>query len=199
MNTLQSLTNAQLLQRLAGADAMSLADRPLAELFGLRPACGVRDVEPHSLRAVSDRLAAARELFARALTEQARHQPVCLSSPKEVADLLRLRLGGLAHETFWCVWLDAGHQLIEADEMFRGTIDAAAVYPREVVKTALQRNACAVILAHNHPSGRAEPSAADRTLTDTLRQALALVGVRVLDHFIVGHDQCLSFAECGLL
>ena len=89
--------------------------------------------------------------------------------------------------------------MIEAEELFRGTINAAAVYPREVVKAALRHNARSVILAHNHPSGQTEPSVADRRLTDMLRQALALVDVHVLDHCIVGHDQCLSFAERGLL
>lgn len=119
------------------------------------------------------------------------------SSPGIARDYLRLMLGAREHEVFVVVTLDSQHRLIEVIEMFRGTIDAAAVYPREVVKEALVRNASTVILAHNHPSGVAEPSAADRVLTDRLKAALALVDVRVLDHLVVGGDTIVSFAERG--
>ena len=103
------------------------------------------------------------------------------------------------HEVFYCLMLDAQNRLIEAREMFRGTLTQTAVYPREVVKAALACNAGAVIFAHNHPSSLAEPSRADELLTQELKQALALVDVKVLDHFIVGGDTVLSFAERGLL
>jgi DNA repair protein RadC len=123
-----------------------------------------------------------------------------LSSPQQVRDYLRLRLGSLAHEVFMALLLDAQNRLIEAAEMFRGTLTQTSVYPREIVKTALAHNAAAVIFAHNHPSGVAEPSRADELLTRQLKQALELVDVRVLDHFIVaGNGPPLSFAERGLL
>ena len=100
---------------------------------------------------------------------------------------------------FCCLYLDNRHRLIAFDELFRGTIDGASVHPREVVKQALARNAAAVILAHNHPSGVAEPSQADELITQRLKEALALVDIRLLDHVIVGDGNCLSFAERGLI
>ena len=113
---------------------------------------------------------------------------------------LRLRLHSLEREEFWCVWLDAQHRQIETECMFVGSLTQTSVYPREVVKKALAHNAAAVIFAHNHPSGVAEPSSADETLTRNLKQSLALVDVRVLDHFVVaGPSLPLSFAERGLL
>jgi DNA repair protein RadC len=117
-----------------------------------------------------------------------------------VRDYLRLALGGRPHEVFVCLWLDAQHRVIDFEEAFRGTLTQTSVYPREVVKQALTRNAAAVIFAHNHPSGLAEPSAADEALTRNLKEALGLVDVRVLDHFIVaGRAVPLSFAERGLV
>ena len=123
-----------------------------------------------------------------------------LSAPAAVRDWLRLRLSGLPHEVFGALWLDAQNRLIEYEELFRGTLTQTSVYPREVVRKAIARNAAAVILAHNHPSGLAEPSRADEMLTHSLREALALVDVKLLDHFIVaGNAPPLSFAERGLL
>jgi len=122
-----------------------------------------------------------------------------LSSPSAVRDYLRLLLGEREHEVFVCIWLDAQHRLIAAEEIFRGTLTQTSVYPREVVKAALQSNAAAVIFAHNHPSGVAQPSQADELLTRNLRDALKLVDVNVLDHFVVAGAQALSFAERGLL
>jgi DNA repair protein RadC len=123
-----------------------------------------------------------------------------LASPGAARDWLKLKLGGLDHEVFGALWLDAQNRLIGWDELFRGTLTQTSVYPREVVKQALTRNAAAVILAHNHPSGLTEPSAADEALTHSLKEALGLVDVRVLDHFIVaGRATPLSFAERGLL
>lgn len=121
------------------------------------------------------------------------------TSPQLSRDYLRVKLGTLEHEAFMVVLLDARHRLIEALQMFRGTIDSTSVYPREVVKEALARNASAVILAHNHPSGAAEPSRADELITRRLREALALIDVRVLDHLFVAGEDVVSFAERGLL
>jgi DNA repair protein RadC len=122
-----------------------------------------------------------------------------LNSPDVVRDFLKVRLCQLEHEEFHCTWLDAQHQVISHDTMFIGTLTQASVYPREVVKAALKHNAAAVIFAHNHPSGVAEPSQSDRMMTDALKQALSLVDVRVLDHFIVAGSGCLSFAERGMI
>jgi len=121
------------------------------------------------------------------------------SSPEVVRDFLRLKLGTLEHEVFAVLLLDARNRLIDYQEMFRGTVTQTSVYPREVVKEALARNAAATIFAHNHPSGVAEPSHADEVLTRTLKQALGMVDVRVLDHFIVAGDSIESFSERGLL
>ena len=122
-----------------------------------------------------------------------------LSSPESVRDYLRLLLHDRGHEVFVCVFLDAQHRVIACDELFRGTLAHTSVYPREVVKAALAHNAAAVIFAHNHPSGVAEPSRADELLTQALKQALALVDTRALDHFVVAGNRFVSFAERGLL
>lgn len=123
----------------------------------------------------------------------------CLNSPGIVRNWLRLKLGGLEHEEFYCVFLDAHNRVLEFAGMFRGTLTQTSVYPREIVKRALACNAAGVILAHNHPSGVADPSQADRRLTDQLTAALGLVDVKVMDHFIVTVGACLSFAERGWL
>ena len=144
-------------------------------------------------------LVATLELARRGLREELR-QPETLNTPGAVRDWLRLRLAPLRHEVFVALWLDAQNRLIADEELFRGTLTQTSVYPREVIKQALARNAAAVILAHNHPSGVAEPSHADELLTRALKQALALVDVRLVDHFIVaGNSTPLSFAERGLL
>lgn len=143
-------------------------------------------------------LQAVLEMSRRALSETMRAGDV-LNAPKTVRDWLRLRLGGLEYEVFMAVFLDAQNRVIEAEELFRGSLTQTSVYPREVVKRALARNAAGVILAHNHPSGVAEASQADRWLTDQLKAALGLVDVRVLDHFIVAGSQGFSFAERGWL
>jgi DNA repair protein RadC len=120
-----------------------------------------------------------------------------LSSPQTVQDYLRLQLSEQQREIFCGLFLNSQHQLIEYRELFLGTIDSCSVYPREVVKAALRLNAAAIIFAHNHPSGVPEPSAADRRITEQLKNALALLDVRVLDHFVVGDDAVISFAERG--
>jgi len=122
-----------------------------------------------------------------------------LANPRATREFLRTRLRDLDHELFCCLFLDNRHRVISFDEVFRGTIDGASVHPRDVVKLALARNAAAVILAHNHPSGIAEPSQADELITGRLREALALVDIRVLDHIVVGDGACVSFAERGLI
>lgn len=136
----------------------------------------------------------------RILEKRAKYERKAIGSPQAARDYLRLRLEALEREEFWCVWLDCQHRPIEAEQMFVGTLTQASVFPREIVKRALQLNAAAVILAHNHPSGNAEPSDADIALTKALKHALALVDVKVLDHFIIGTEPApLSFAERGLL
>jgi DNA repair protein RadC len=143
-------------------------------------------------------LQAVLEMSRRALGEDMRAGDA-LNSPKAVRDWLRLKLSGLGHEVFVAVFLDAQNRVIESEELFRGTLTQTSVYPREIVKRALAHNAAGVILAHNHPSGVAEPSQADRWLTDQLKSALGLVDVKVLDHFIVAGGSGLSFAERGWL
>lgn len=144
-------------------------------------------------------LKASFELSRRALVQEMSERDG-LSSPGKVRDWLRLKLASSPREIFLALWLDAQNRLIKAEELFSGTLTQTSVYPREVVKSALGHNAAAVILAHNHPSGLAEPSKADEMLTRSLKDALAMVDVRVLDHFIVaGNALPLSFAERGLL
>lgn len=144
-------------------------------------------------------LNACFELARRALSQKMTTTD-SLASPEAVRQWLHLRLNHLPHEIFLALWLDAQNRLIASEELFRGTLTQTSVYPREVVKSALQHNAAAVILAHNHPSGACEPSPADRALTQNLKQALILVEVKLLDHFIVGGSASpLSFAEQGLI
>lgn len=122
-----------------------------------------------------------------------------LASPEQTRQFLIAQLRDLPHEVFACLFLDNRHRVIAFDELFRGTIDGASVHPRELVRQTLRHNAAAVIFAHNHPSGVAEPSIADRQLTERLKQALALIDTRVLDHFVIGDGVASSFAEMGLL
>lgn len=141
---------------------------------------------------------AVLEMASRALNERMRATDA-LSSPAAVRDYLRLRLAGLPHEVFVVVYLDAQNRAQGDEVLFTGTLTQTSVYPREVVKKALANNAAALIFAHNHPSGAAEPSQADRLLTEQIKAALTLVDVRVVDHFIVAGQQALSFAERGWL
>jgi DNA repair protein RadC len=135
----------------------------------------------------------------RAMDRVMREAGVTLDRPAAVFDYLGLKLSALEHEVFTVLYLDAQNRLIAYEELFRGTVSQTAVYPREIVKRALAHNASAVVLAHNHPSGLAEPSSADRLLTDSLKQALQFVGTTVLDHIIVAGPRCYSFAEHGLI
>jgi DNA repair protein RadC len=156
-------------------------------------------IRDHHLTAV--RPATDEEVInaARACLANKMRRGASLASPSAVRDYLVLRFGALEHEVFSVIYLDSRHRVIECQNLFRGTIDAASVHPREVVKEALRRNAAACILAHNHPSGVAEPSAADELITRKIREALGLVDIRVLDHVVVAGGGTVSFAERGLL
>lgn len=138
-------------------------------------------------------------LMARQLANLRMRRGRALTSPKEVFGHLQALLAEYEHEVFALLMLDSKHRVINFYELFRGTLDGASVYPREVVKLALEHNAAAIILVHNHPSGDPEPSLADRNLTHKLKQALDLVGVRTLDHIVVGQEGCVSLAEQGYL
>jgi DNA repair protein RadC len=143
-------------------------------------------------------LQAVLELARRAISEELRNGAT-LNSPQAVKQYLQLLLARKPYESFTVLFLDVKNRLIKSEELFRGTLTHASVYPREIVKAALSHNAASIMLAHNHPSGTQEPSAADCTLTQTLKQALSLVDIRVLDHFIVAGPNVYSFAEHGQL
>lgn len=138
-------------------------------------------------------------LMARQLANLRLRRGRALTSPKEVFSHLQALLADYEHEVFAMLMLDSRHRVIAFQEVFRGTLDGASVYPREIVKVALEHNAAAMVLVHNHPSGDPEPSQADRNLTNKLQDALNLVGVRTLDHIVVGHEGCVSLAEQGYL
>jgi len=186
---------------LRGKSAVELARELLEQFDGLTGLFSAGD-ELAKVKGLGDakraQFAAAIELARRSIEEKLQ-SGAALNSPGAVRDYLRLALGGKLHEVFVCIWLDAQHRVIKFDEPFRGTLTQTSVYPREIVKAALAANAAAVIFAHNHPSGAAQPSQADELLTRSLKEALALVDVKVLDHFIVAGNHALSFAERGLL
>ncbi len=203
----QALSDAELLAiflrtGVQGSTAIDLARRLLHEFGGLRELleasrerlCATKGLGP--VKYVQ--LQAALELGRRHL-EASLRRGQALTSPQQTRDFLLAALRAHTQEVFACLFLDNRHRVIGFEELFFGTIDSATVHPREVVKRALFHNAAAVILAHNHPSGVAEPSRADEQLTRQLQSALALVEVRVLDHFIVGDGAMTSFAERGLL
>jgi DNA repair protein RadC len=186
-----------------GKSAVDLARDLVARFGGLNRLFAASSTELSTVHGIGPakyvQLQAVLEMSRRALAEEMT-QGSAFASPGAVRDFLRLHLAGLPHEVFFALWLDAQNRLIAAEELFRGTLTQTSVYPREVVKKALLHNAAAVVLAHNHPSGLCEASRADELLTRELKQALALVDVRVLDHFIVaGQSPPLSFAERGLL
>jgi DNA repair protein RadC len=143
-------------------------------------------------------LQAAVEIAKRHMSETLRAGP-SLASPRATRDFLSSQLRDLEHEVFVCLYLDKRHRLIQYQELFRGTIDGASVHPREIVKLALQRNSAAIIIAHNHPSGVPEPSHADELITQRVKEALALVDIRLLDHIIIGDGASVSLAERGLI
>ena len=199
MQNFSALSRAELIGALLAP--VVPADDPRADQVNdlETPCFGAAAADPETSDALLARkLGVARELLLRDLQAQMSTHPV-MQSPQALRDWLRLHCAGLQHEVFIVLFLDSQNRLLSAAEMFRGTLAQTSVYPREVVKSALQRNAAAVVLAHNHPSGSAEPSRADEHLTQTLKSALALVDVRILDHFVVAGDEATSFAERGLI
>ena len=201
-----TLSDAELLAVLLGSgsrgkDAIALGRELLASAGSLD---ALLSQPEQSLRIVGlgpakrARITAALELARRSLAEQLQQKP-SLGSPRDSGDYLRAQLRHLPYEVFGCLYLDNRHRVLGFEELFRGTVDGASVHPREVVRACLRHNACAVIFAHNHPSGVAEPSAADRAITHELRDALQLVGVRVLDHLVIGSGEPVSMAARGLL
>ena len=202
-----SLSDAELLAiflrtGVRGKSAVDLARELLVRCGSLGALLAAKRSELQDLPGMGDakysQLQAVLEMARRALAETLRAQDA-LSSPGAVRDYLRLALAAREHEVFLLVLLDAQNRVLACEEVFRGTLTQTSVYPREVVKCALKHNAAAVIFAHNHPSGVAEPSHADQVLTQSLKQALGLVDIKVLDHFIVAGSAALSFAESGLL
>lgn len=185
-----------------GLSAVDLARELLTHFGGLAPLLESSREQFCSYRGLGEakytQLQAARELANRHMQECLRRDEV-FTNPGAVASYLQLRMQGLRQEVFSVLFMDSQHRLINYEELFRGTIDGAAVYPREVVRRALELNAAALILAHNHPSGIAEPSEADVQITDRLKRALELIDVRVLDHIIVGSGEVVSLAERGSL
>lgn len=201
----EALSDAELLAiflrtGVAGRSAVDLARHLLSEFGSLR-ALLESDLEQFSAHlglgpAKFAQLQAVLEMGRRHLAERLQRESA-LESPQAVRDYLKARLRHEPHEMFGCLFLDSRHRVLAFEILFHGTIDGASVYPRQVVKRALAHNAAALILTHNHPSGVAEPSQADRQLTLRLKDALALIDVRVLDHFIVGDGEPLSMAEHG--
>ncbi|MDR2880634.1 MAG: DNA repair protein RadC [Azoarcus sp.] len=204
----QALTDAELLAIFLrvgtkGQSAVDLAHTLLDHFGKLNRLCNTSADEFSSIPGMGlakyAQLQAVMELARRALAERLT-EGLLFDSPAEVKDWLQLRMAHLPYETFCILLLDARHRLIEAVDLFRGTLNQTSVYPREVVKLVLRHNAAAVVLAHNHPSGVREPSRADEFITRDLCDALALIDVKVLDHFVVpAHGEPLSFAERGLL
>ncbi len=187
---------------IAGRSALDLARDAITRFGGLAGLFAAPATEVAAVRgfgpARSALLASVVELARRSLAEEAAARDA-LVSPQAVRDYLRLSLNGRPYEVFVGLFLDSQNRVLAAEELFRGTLAQTSVYPREVVKAALARNAAAMIFAHNHPSGVAEPSRADELLTQALKQALALVDIRTLDHFVVAGGRLTSFAERGLL
>ena len=201
-----TLSDAELLAVLLGSgvpgmDAIALGRELLtrAGSLGALLTRSDQDIRARGLGpAKRARIVAALELARRSLAEKLVERPT-LKNPSESGDYLASRLRHLPHEVFACLYLDNRHRVLAFEELFRGTVDGANVHPREVVRACLKHNASAVIFAHNHPSGEAEPSAADQAITRELSQALRLVGVRVLDHLVIGQGEPVSMAARGLL
>jgi len=203
----RGLSDAELLAVIVGGgapgmSAVDLARALLVQFGGIRGVLHAPAKALHSVRGMgpgrASLLIATREICGRYFEEQIA-PGTQIGSPADSRRFLVARLRDRPHEVFCCLFLDNRHRVLAFDELFRGTIDNTTVYPREVVKQALDRNAAAVILAHNHPSGVPEPSDADRLITRRIRNALELVDMRLLDHFIVGDGRCVSLADRGLL
>lgn len=185
-----------------GASAIDVARGLLHSFGGLRQLIGAPRSELCARKGVGDSkyvaLQASLEIGRRCLAQRLERGDA-LTSPDLAQTFLRSKLQDLPHELFCCLYLDTKHRVIKFEELFRGTIDGASVHPREVVRCALKHNAAALIVAHNHPSGVAEPSAADNALTRRLKEALTMVDVRLLDHLVIGDGEVVSFTERGLL
>ena len=185
-----------------GKTAVDLARDLLARFGGLRELLAARRGEFCAAPGLGDakyaRIQAAVEMGRRHL-EQELCRGATLTSPQDTQHYLRACLRDRPYEVFGCLYLDNRHRVLAFEELFKGTLNGTAVYPREVVRSALARNAAAVILVHNHPSGVAEPSRADETLTQRLKEALLLVDIRVLDHLVVGDREVVSFCDRGML
>ncbi len=185
-----------------GKNALQMGQELLDDFGGV---AGLLHAGPEALKSIKGlgpakraEIVAVLELARRALAQELKVKPL-FATPQAVRDYLQLQLGSRPHEIFAVLFLDSQHRLIALEELFRGTLTQTSVYPREVVVRALALNAASVVLAHNHPSGSAQPSRADEALTQTLKAALSLVDVRVLDHFVVTSSQAISMAELGLL
>lgn len=194
MKTLSSMSRTELVRELLATSnpAMVSDDVPVYATDCESPCA------PRCDPMVCYKLAIAKEVIMRDLRDRMKSTPA-LNSPQTVRDWLQLHCATLEHEVFIVLLLDAQNRVLSVEELFRGTLTQTSVFPREIVKVALRANAAAVIFAHNHPSGIAEPSRADEALTQSLKHSLALVDVKVLDHFIVGGTSTMSFAERGLL
>ncbi len=202
-----ALSDAELVSLLlrtgtSGSSALDLARNLIARFGGV---AALLAAEPRQVAAVPGvgpakcaGFAAVIELARRSMSEKAQGRDA-LASPQAVRDYLRLLLAARPYEVFVGLFLDSQNRMLGAEELFRGTLAQTSVYPREVVKAALARNAAAMIFAHNHPSGVAEPSRADELLTQALKQALSLVDIRTLDHFVIAGGRLTSFAERGML
>ncbi len=203
----QALTNVELLAIFLrtgtkGKTALDLAQDLLREFGDLRSLLGADQTRFCQAKGLGDakyvQLKACVEMTRRYLRECLERGDV-LSSPDDTRNFLVSELSGRAYEVFACLFLDNRHRVIQFEELFYGTIDGASVYPREVIRRVLQHNAAALILAHNHPSGIAEPSQADISITQKLKEAMSLIDVRVLDHFVIGDGYSVSLAERGLI
>lgn len=203
----ESLSDAELLAiflrtGVSGQTAVDLARNLLVEFGGLRHLLGADQQRFCGARGLGSakyaQLQAVLEMARRYLHEQL-DVSEGLSNPQQTQDYLRAKLRHYTYEVFSCLFLDNRHRVIRYEELFRGTIDGASIHPREVVKRALEHNAAALIFAHNHPSGVAEPSRADRQITQRLKDALALVDIRVLDHIVIGEGDAVSLAQRGMI
>ena len=196
-----TMSDLRLLQVLCGPDiGETLSHRPLNEVFGysMAPPRDVFAAEERLPYPAVPQVLAAKELLTRAMQLQIEAGAV-FSDPQILKQFLCSKIGHLGYEVFWCLFLNSQHELISAHELFRGTLTQTSVYPREVVVMAMRANAAAVVFCHNHPSGTTIPSRADELLTQTLKAALIMVDVRVLDHFIVSGTSALSMAQQGLV
>lgn len=198
-NNFVEMSNRALFQTIFGTD-VEFGTRSLLEIFGLVLPVeeGIYASENRAQYLVKPEIAAFKELYLRAMNEGMKGKD-CFTSPKMIQEYLRGRVAHLDYEVFGCLFLDAANALIKDEVLFAGTLSQTSVYSREVVKKSLAYNSASVIFYHNHPSGNSQPSCADELLTSTLKNALCLVDVRVLDHFIISAASAFSMAEHGLM